>query len=87
MQLTLHIPSPNQYWDDIHRILGQRIVEKKHLPCEKIRVFNYFRRIIGGGKNLAAENFSPGQLRRCQCSLAKNQMDPANMFEEKERQN
>ena len=26
MQLTLHIPSPSPYWDAIHGILGQRIV-------------------------------------------------------------
>ena len=87
MQLTLHIPSPNQYWNDIHRILGQRIVEKKHLPSEKIRVFNYFRRNIGGGKKFSCRKFQPRSITTLSMQLSKKQRHPANTFEEKERQN
>ena len=58
--------SPNQYWDAIHEILGQRIV--KHLQSEKIWIFNYFRLKITAGKISAAKNFGPSQLQRYQRS-------------------
>ena len=41
------------------------------MPSEKIWVFKYFRQKLAGGKLSAAENFTLGQLGRCEGSYAK----------------
>ena len=45
-------------------------MKNQHSSSKKIGVFNFFRQKLAGGKLSAPENFSPGQLRRFQCSLA-----------------
>ena len=57
MQLTLHIPSPNQNWDVIHGILGQKSSEKKCFPFEKTWIFNYFRQKLANENISAKQNF------------------------------
>ena len=85
MQLTLDFPSPNQFSDAIHGILGQRFTKKNHICLfNKKGVFNYFRQKLAGGKVSTAKNFV--QLRRFQCSFTKEQKGRPNTFAEKERQ-
>ena len=49
MQRTLHILSPNHYWEAIHGNLRQRFA-KKHLPSEKIGFSFFFAKNWPAGK-------------------------------------
>ena len=63
MQLTLHIPSPNQHWDAIHGIIGRRGAANVYLPSEKSHGFSIAFakcspvKMFGPPKNSAPYNY------------------------------
>ena len=86
MQLMLHIPSPNQKWDAIQGILGQRNETQEHLPSEKIWVFIYFRQKLAGEKVSSTKKFRLRSITTLPVQLNKKQTDSTKTFVEKERQ-
>ena len=58
MQLTLHIPSTNYYWDARHGIFDQRSATKYRCFSERICVFNYFRQKLAAEKVSSTKKFN-----------------------------
>ena len=65
LQLTLHFPSPNQHWDAIHRIIGQRSATKFYMLTEKIMGSQLFSPKTVRRRSLVRRNFRHVQLRPC----------------------
>ena len=59
MQLARHVSSRNQYWGSLHGILGQTVLEKEHLPSEKIWAFKYFCQKLAGRKVWLSKRAAP----------------------------
>ena len=63
MQLTLHLPKPNQHWDVIQGILGYSIATSKTCHQEKSRYSINFVKKIRPPRNSDPVNYDfPAQL-------------------------
>ena len=83
MQLTLHIPRPNQNWDAIHGILVQRSATKCTV---KISAFSIVFAKTRQLKIFGCRKFQPRSVTTLPMQLSNRQMDPATTFVENGRQ-
>ena len=71
MQLKLHIPSPNQHWDAIHRILSQKSAAKLTLALRKNLGFQLFSPKTHGRKTFVHRKFRPRSITTLPMQISK----------------
>ena len=87
MQLTLHIPSPNQHWYYIPGIIGRRGAARFCFPSEKVLGFQLLSPETRRRRSLVHRKFRPRSNTTFQKQLTINQTDLTKAFVENKRHN